>query len=385
MKSMRIAALLLLVPCLALTACKRGKADSDTPEAKEAEEKASLITVEVAPIARGPITASYTGTASLEADREAQVVAKASGILLKLHAEEGMQVKTGQVLAELDPERPRLQLAQAKANLNRLENDFRRSNEMFAKKLLSSEQFEKIKYELDTQKAAYELAKVDLDYTRILAPIDGVLSQRMVKEGNLIQLHQTLFRIDDFDPLLAVLNVPERELNTLRPGLLASMEVDSLPGQKFDGAVARVAPVVDPKTGTFRVTCEFRDASAKLKSGMFGRLDIVFDRREDVLTLPRAALIEEDGQFSAFVVTREKVTEGVDPGAKKDDKKAKPADPKARVYDADVAHKRAIKIGYIAGERVEVREGLAEGERVVTVGRSALREGTKVQILEAKP
>ena len=385
---------LLLFPLiLALAACSKGAPEAnakDNASGGEGGTSTTLIPVEVAGVARRPITASYSGTASLEADREAQVVAKTSGVLLRLLVEEGTQVKAGQVLAELDPDKPALQVAQAESNMRRLENDYRRSQEMFQKKLVSSEAFERIKYDLDTQRAAYELARLDLSYTHIRAPIDGVISSRMVKEGNLIQLHQTLFRIDDFDPLLSILNVPERELMTLKAGQLATMEVDALVGRKFEGKVARIAPVVDPKTGTFRVTCEFRDASNQLKSGMFGRVEIVFDRREDALTIPRAGLIDEDGSTAVFVVEREQATPA--PAAKADAKDAKPV---AKAKDGEakdapagpawVARRRVIKIGYFSGENVEVREGLKDGERVVTVGRAALRDGTKVQVLETKP
>jgi membrane fusion protein (multidrug efflux system) len=239
---------------------------------------------------------------------------------------------------------------------------------MFSKKLVSSEANEKVQFDLETQRAAYELARLDLNYTNITAPIDGVISERLVKEGNLIQLHQTLFRIDDFDPLLAILNVPERELMTLKPGLVAEMEVDALPKTRFQGKVARISPVVDAKTGTFRVTCEFSDRSGQLKSGMFGRVEIVFDRRAEALTIPRTALIDEDGQTSVFVVEMGKAVVK-DSGDKK----------------KDGADKAAAAKAAPAEEKVEVREGLKDGERVVTVGRAALRDGTQVQVLESKP
>jgi membrane fusion protein (multidrug efflux system) len=385
----RFPLLVVLALCAVLAACGRGKAADGAKgsDSKDKDSASTVIPVEAGVVAKAPISASYSGTASLEPDREAQVVAKTSGVLLKLHVEEGMHVKSGQVLAELDPDKPKLQVAQAEANLRRLEHDYQRSQEMFSKKLVSSEANEKVQFDLETQRAAYELARLDLNYTNITAPIDGVISERLVKEGNLIQLHQTLFRIDDFDPLLAILNVPERELMTLKPGLVAEMEVDALPKTRFQGKVARISPVVDAKTGTFRVTCEFSDRSGQLKSGMFGRVEIVFDRRAEALTIPRTALIDEDGQTSVFVVEMGKAVVK-DSGDKKKDGADKAAAAKAAPAEEKlvlVAHRRPIKIGYVSGEKVEVREGLKDGERVVTVGRAALRDGTQVQVLESKP
>lgn len=385
-----LAAATVLLLASALAAC--GKAQDKSTEDGTGGD--TPVPVEAVAAVRQPIIANYTGTATLEAERQAEVVAKTSGVLLKLRVEEGDLVSAGQVLAELDPERPRLQLAQAEANLKRLQNDFRRAQEMYQNRLVSSEQFDKVRFDLETQQAAYDLAQLELSYTHIVAPIDGVISERMVKEGNLIQLHQPLFRIDDFDPLLAVLNVPERELAILQPGLPVSMVVDALAGKAFTGAIARVSPVVDAQTGTFRVTTEFRDETRQLKSGMFGRLNVVYDERKDALVVPREAVIDEDGRTSVFVVSREKPKPpaDADKAAAKDKDKAKAGD-KAKAEDdkgkakppaeIDVARLRDVKVGYAAGERIEIREGLAEGDRVITIGRAAVRDGTTVTVLEA--
>ena len=358
----------------------------------KAEEAAAdtSVPVEAVPVSRRSISASYSGTATLEPESEAQVAAKVSGVLLKLLVEEGDQVKAGQVLAKLDDENPRLNVAKAQATLRKLENDYRRSSEMFERKLLSVEQNDKIRYDLETQRATYDLARLELSYTDIVAPISGVISRRLVKVGNFIQVNQALFQIDNFDPLLAVLNVPERELNTLRAGQLVNMRVDSIPDHVFEGRIQRISPVVDSTTGTFRVTCEFRDASGRLKSGMFGRLEIVYAKHDDVLTIPRAALIEEDGETAVFQVVagsslsaedKEKLIKAKQDEKKDDAKKAEPGKDKPPL-PAFVAKRRLIKVGYGDSGYVEILDGLQEGDRVVTLGRSAVRDGTAVQVLE---
>ncbi len=380
---------------IVLILCGCGRRDgSAAGSAANADSSAetNTVPVEVAVATRIPISASYTGTATLTPDREAQVVAKTSGVLLKLHVEEGAVVKAGQLLAKLDDESTRLNVVKAEATLKKLQNDYRRSAELFEKKLVSSEQQDKIRYELDTQRASYDLARLELSYTNIVAPIDGVVSQRMVKEGNLIQEHQSLFKIDDFDPLLAVLNVPERELNTLKSDEAVTMSVDALPGQNFSGRIARISPVVDAASGTFRVTCEFRDKSGRLKSGMFGRLDIIYDHRENALTIPRTGLIEEDGETAVFVVEPTLVKSAaaestIKPAVNQSSETpsavtgAVAAVPKISLS----AYRRTIKIGFIDGANVEIREGLNEGEKVITIGRNAVRDGTLVQLLGAAP
>jgi len=376
--------LFVAVLCSPLASCG---GQGEGAKAEEAEVDTS-VPVEAVAVSRRSISASYSGTATLEPESEAEVAAKVSGVLLKLMVEEGDQVKAGQVLARLDDENPRLNVAKARATLKKLENDFRRSSEMFERKLLSVEQNDKIRYDLETQRATFELAQLELSYTNITAPISGVISRRMVKVGNYIQVNQALFRIDNFDPLLAVLNVPERELRTLRADQKVVMQVDSIPGESFEGRIQRISPVVDAATGTFRVTCEFRDESGRLKSGMFGRLEIVYANHVDVPAIPRAALVEEDGETAVFVVVagsslsaeeQEKLIE-----AKQDKDKEKKAEPgmEKAPLPAWVAKRRLIRIGYGDANYVEVLEGLDESERVVTLGRSAVRDGTAVQLLE---
>lgn len=376
----RLAFPLVTVLAFSLAACG-GKPSDGLAAAGEAG-----VPVEVAVATREAIVASYTGTAALEPAREAQVAAKTSGVLLELLTEEGRRVKAGQVLARLDAERARLELARAEANLKRLENNFSRAEDLYSRKLISTEAFDQIRADLSTQRAAYDLAKLELSYTDITAPIDGVISLRLVKEGNLIQPNQSLFRIDDFDPLLAVLNVPERELAIMRPGLDVRMVVDALPGEVFGGTVARVSPVVESGTGTFRVTAEFRDPAARLKSGMFGRLEVVYDTRADALTIPREALAEEDGQAFVYVVERGIPVEVAPTGEGRGRGRPAPTtDEAAPRQPTTVARRRIVSLGFAHGGRVEVRDGLADGDRVVTVGRAALRDGVAVQVLEDAP
>jgi membrane fusion protein (multidrug efflux system) len=329
---------------------KDGEVDKDGK--KKNEEKP--VPVEVAQVAKRPIQASYHGTAALEAPNEAQVVAKTSGVLLQLLAEEGDAVKAGQVLARIDPDRPRLEVQRAEAMLKKLQAEMARSKELFERKLIAADVFERIRFDVATQQAAYDMARLELSYTNIVAPIDGVVAQRMVKQGNLIQLNTALFRIVDVRELDAVLNVPEKELATLSAGLAATMEVDALPGQPFAGAIDRVSPVVDAGSGTFRVVVRFQSKGV-LKPGMFGRVGIVHSQRSDALTIPRTALLEDAGESAVFAVRE---------GA---------------------AVRVPIQLGYVNGELAEIRAGLAEGESVVTAGKVTLRDGSKVEVLNAPP
>jgi membrane fusion protein (multidrug efflux system) len=298
--------------------------------------------------------AAFQGTSNLVAEAEADVVTKTSGVVLEIMVEEGDKVVAGQVLARLDSDRQRLNMKQSEANLRKLENDFKRQQELIERKLISQDVYDRSRYDLDTQRASYDIAKLELSYTEIRAPIGGVVSKRNVKVGNLIQVNQPLFKIDDFDPLEAMIDVPEREMRLIQAGQPVQMLVDALPDAVFAGNVARVSPVVDANTGTFRVVAQFKDDSGRLRSGMFGRVRVVYDQRADVLVVPRAALVGDDKDAAVFVV------------------------------ENDVAKRRKVQLGYADGGKVEITDGLADGDKVVTLGQAALRDGAKVQVISSE-
>ncbi|NHF65678.1 efflux RND transporter periplasmic adaptor subunit [Xanthomonas hortorum] len=348
------AAALLITTSLLLGGCKTGDG-----EAKAAEEKKTVdaVPVEIAKAARRAVAASYTGTAALEPRAEAQVVAKTSGVALAVMVEEGQKVSAGQALVRLDPDRAHLAVAQSEAQLRKLENSYRRATQLVGQQLVSAADVDQLKFDVENSRAQYRLASLELSYTTVQAPISGVIASRSIKTGNFVQINTPIFRIVDDSQLEATLNVPERELATLKSGQPVTLLADALPGQQFIGKVDRIAPVVDSGSGTFRVVCAFGQGAEALQPGMFGRIRIDYDQRKDALVIPRLALLD-DGEPAVFVVRNGK------------------------------ASRVPVKLGYAEGPWLEVRQGLKEGDQVVTAGKVALRDGTAVQIIgqpERKP
>jgi membrane fusion protein (multidrug efflux system) len=333
---------------LALGACKVKTGDG--PGKDGADKGPEAVPVEVATIGRRAIAASYAGTAPLDARADAQVVAKTSGVALQVMAEEGMRVGAGQVLVRLDSDRLRLQVAQSDAQVRKLEANYARSLKLADQQLMSANDIDQLKYDLANARATNRLSKLELSYAEVRAPISGVIASRSIKTGNFVQINTPIFRIVDADRLEATLNVPERELATMKAGLPVSLQVDALPGKTFAGTVDRVSPVVDAGSGTFRVICAF-DNGGVLQPGMFGRVRIDYASRADALVVPRAALLEDEDKPAVFVVRAGKA---------------------ARV---------PLALGYIEGGWAEVRSGLKQGDEVVVAGKSAVRDGSDVQVI----
>ncbi len=328
-----------------LSACGEAK-DRHPP----ADQATPAIPVEVLPATRGEMLAVYSGTAPLQAEQEAVVVAKVGGELHQLLVEEGAQVRKGQVLARLDGDRLRLELAQARAQRAKLERDYKRTIELQQRGLVATSAFENLRYELDGAQATYDLAALQLSYTEIRAPLEGVIAERFVKLGNTLRPNDPLFRIADLTPLVAEVFVPEREMHKLQVGQTASAVIDAA-GGAFEAVIRRISPVVDSTTGTFKVTLEIHDTTAQLKPGMFARVNIVHDRRADVLRVPRSALIEDDGHSRLFVVV------------------------------AGKAIAREVTLGLTDGAAVEITSGLRTGEQVVVIGQGGLKNGSLVKVI----
>lgn len=290
---------LSLLFAVGLGACK-GSGPGGKMDAKQ-DKGPEAVPVEVAAVSRQSITASYNGTAPLEARGEAQVVAKTSGIALKVLADVGQHVKAGQTLVSIDRDRAVLQEAQAEAQVRKLEANYRRASQLAEQKMVSANDVDQLRFDLDNARAQLRMARLELAYGNVTAPIAGVVASRDIKPGNFVQINTPIFTIVDTSQLEATLNAPEREIEKLKQGQAVELTADALPGKTFSGRIDRVSPVVDAGSGTFRVVCAFAGDDV-LQPGMFGRIKIRYDQRADALVIPRIALLDDDSAPAVFVV-----------------------------------------------------------------------------------
>jgi membrane fusion protein (multidrug efflux system) len=342
-----------VLACALLAAgCGQQEAEPEATENQQ-EEETVAVPVEVSRPTRGDIYAVYSGTAPIEAYAEADVIAKVAGEVREILVEEGDEVKQGEVLARLDGDRLRLELNQSEANLRKLQRDYERNVDLKEKGLISSGDFDKIRYDMEALEASYNLARLELDYTQIRAPIDGVVSNRFIRLGNTIDVNAPAFRVTSFDPLVAYLHVPEREYRNIRKDQIVGIDIDALQGQRIVASVTRVSPIVDPETGTFKITIEISDDQRRIKPGMFGRISIVYDQHSNVLQIPRSAILEDSGEMSVFIV------------------------------DGDKATRRSVSTGYSNSGMIEIMSGLTDDNLIVTVGHVGLKDDAVVSVINA--
>jgi membrane fusion protein (multidrug efflux system) len=341
-------ALTLFSAALVQTGCNTEAKNSDDGQKKDSTV---VVPVESATVVRGDIGAWYQSTAVLEAKEEAIVLPKVGGEITELYVEEGDKVEKGALLATLDDRQYKLEIERAKANLSQLTNDLKRSKDLFDKGLISAKEYEDTKYQHEAQKAALNIAQLNQSFTQIKAPISGVISYRYVKTGNTVGTSNELFKITNFDPLHGIVHIPENELHKIKKGQKVEIQADAVPRIAFTGNILRISPVIDPTSGTFKTTVEVYDESMQLKPGMFVRMNIQYDKRENTLLVRKEAIMREDESSSVYVI--------------KDGQ----------------TFKRPVKTGYSEQAMVEIMEGLNDGDSVVTVGQSSLQDSTTVHVI----
>lgn len=332
---------------LCLVGCHKGPGDGK--DAKQ-DLKDDALPVEVTTLARGGIEATIRNSTHLEAEEEVKVFARTSNRVTELLVEEGDKVDKGQVLLRLDNDIQKNTFAKAEASLAKGREEFDREKALFEQKLVSEQVFNNTKHELRQLELAFEDAQRGLEYTEVRAPIAGTISQRLVKYGDLVNLNQHLFDLVDFDSLVARIYVPEKNLPDIQLDQPARVMATPFGAKEFKGYVKRIAPVVESRTGTVKVTIGLREIG-ELRPGMYVDVELITAKRPDALLITKRALLY-DGELSyVFRLLPERKVERV-------------------VVQPKIADKF----------NVEPVAGFKEGDQIVVAGQTGLKDGAKVRL-----
>lgn len=277
----------------------------------------------------------------LQSEMEARVVEVAFA--------EGALVKAGQVLFRLDARREEAAVAEAEARLARAEADLNRGQSLLANQTIPPQEFDRLREAALASKANLELAVSRLEDATIKAPFDGMVGERAASVGQYVTRGGSLATLTRVDPLEVEFEVPERFISQLAPGQNLRLDTAAWPGEPFDARVSYLAPEVDMTSRTLRVKGDLANPDGKLRPGMFGTIELVFAARENALVIPEGAVQQMGEQAMVVVVGAE-----------------------------DKAEYRPVKTGLRLAGRVEITDGLKEGERVVVEGHQKIAPGATV-------
>ncbi len=347
---------LVLSACNKADAGKNGghpaNASGDAPKIEE------TVPVECISASRGPISRFLATTSTLEAPERADVFVRANGIVKEVCCEEGDPVKAGQPLALLQEKEAALAEEKARLQSEKLRSDLTRKERMVRERLISQETFEEARHVSRQADVEWRQAQLMLENTRILSPIDGTVTARHLRVGELGTLNQKAYTVVDLRTLECLAFIPEKQITALRPDQSARILADALPGRVYDATILRISPVVDTTSGTVKATLRVENADGNLRAGMFVKVNIVLDTKPDALLLPKKTLLYQDGSPGVYILA--------------------PVDAEG---NSTVRWTR-LELGYSDAERVEVVRGVGPEDRIVIVGQHGLKEGTKVRMLQ---
>ncbi|KKB46289.1 MULTISPECIES: efflux RND transporter periplasmic adaptor subunit [Parabacteroides] len=341
------------------------------------------IRLETAKVGRSSISNTVTATGTVEPVTEVEVGTQVSGIIDKLYADYNDVVKAGQLIAEMDKVNLKAELASAQAQLASSKSEYEyqqknyaRSKVLFDKKLISDSDYETATYNYEKSKAAYEqsqasMVKVNrnLEYATITSPIDGVVINRAVEEGQTVAAGfetPTLFTIAaDLTKMQVIADVDEADIGNVEDGQRVSFTVDAYPNDVFEGTVKQIrlgdssssssSSTSTSTVVTYEVVITADNPDLKLKPRLTANVTIYTLERDNVLTVPTKSLrfVPEEELLLGTGLTAENSAQEAPAGKRL-----------IWVKQGQQLLPKVITVGSTSGNMIEVTDGLTEGEEI---------------------
>jgi len=323
-----------------------------------------LSVVSLASVEAVDLDEELRASGDLQARYHTTIAAEVEGRVTDISVEEGGAVEQGAVVIEIDPARRKLdveaaraRLAQARANEVKEKRQTERIRKLRGQNVASEQQLEEAETALllaassvEADRAALGVADRVLADASVHAPFAGLVAKRHIQLGEFVQPGKALFEIVALDPLEVVFNLTELDTQLVREGQKVAISVGAFPDRSFDGKVTFVSPTVDPSTRTLRIKAEIDNRDGALRPGLFARVSLGLNRREDVSVIPVDAVVRRASGSHVFRMAADERVEQV-----------------------------AIDTGTQVGQRLEVL-GLRVGDLIVHRGHAGLVDGAQVRV-----
>ena len=330
------------------------------------------MTVDMAAVKKGDVAAHLTVVGNLIGLQTVDVAPRTNGRLVSVNIQLGDPVRRGQVLAKVEDREIVEQVSQAEASqqvskatirqreadLKVAEVNFERSKNLFQRQLLAKQALDDAESKFLAAEAQIDLSKaqlmqadarlqelrINLQNTNVTSPVDGFVGKRNVDPGAMVSQNTPIASVVEISRLKMVVNVVEKDIRLVTVGDSGEVDVDAYPGEKFRGRIARVAPVLDPATRTATMEIEIANSDNRLKPGMYARVSLTVEERKDTLVAPKTAVIDFDSKRGVWMANQD-----------------------------NRAIFKPVELGLEDVDRVEIKAGLKEGDRIVTTGAAAVR------------
>ncbi|HTH24384.1 MAG TPA: efflux RND transporter periplasmic adaptor subunit [Vicinamibacterales bacterium] len=335
------------------------------------------MTVELGTLKRGKVSAFLTVVGNLIGEQTVDIAPRTGGRLLDVNVKLGDRVRRGQVLAKVEDreiveqvrqaeasqEVSKATIRQREADLKVAELNFERSKNLYQRQLLAKQalddaesrymaavaQFDLSKAQLMQNDSRLQELRINLQNTQVVSPVDGFVGKRSVDPGAMVNTNTAIASVVDISKMRLVANVVEKDLRMVSAGDAAVVEVDAYPGEKFNGKIARVSPVLDPSTRTAAMEVEIPNGDYRLKPGMYARINLTIEEHDKALVMPKTAIVDYQNQRGVWVPN-----------------------------ESERAMFVPLKLGIENSEQIEVVGGMEEGARFVNVGAAAVRNNDQL-------
>ncbi|WP_207427411.1 efflux RND transporter periplasmic adaptor subunit [Pedobacter sp. SYSU D00535] len=314
-----------------------------------ASGNSGAVAVNTEKVGRTDINLDFSSNGTFAPNQDLTLASENAGRVTRLLVDEGSRVSKGQVVARIEADLLNVDVETARATYQNAVRDLERFESSFKTGGVTQQQLDNARLNVRTSKARLDAASIRSGDANVKAPISGIVNKRFVEQGSYVNVGAQLFEIVDVSKLKLKVTANETQVVNLKIGDRVMIKSNVFPNSSFSGRVSFIAPKADASLN-FPVEVEVSNGSAgQLKAGMYGTAVFDFPQQSAALTVPRTAFVGSVNSNKVYVL------------------------------EGNKAKERKVTAGRIFGERVEILDGLTEGETVITSGQINLVDGTEVQ------
>ena len=299
---------------------------------------------------RQPVSETLSLIGTISANEMVDIKSETDGIIQEIRYEAGQKVEKGQLLVLLDDSKLAASVAETEANFRLSQFTYERSKQLLKDNLISQQEYEQVAATFAVNQASLDLKKRQLRDTRVLAPFAGLMGSRQISPGQVVNRTTTLGSLVDIDSVKVEVEIPERYLGQIQVGQNLKFTVAAYPKEEFPGQIFFIASQVSETLRTANVQSRITNPKHQLRPGMFASLTLTLLVRDAAIVIPDVAIINDGDASMVFTVDKQ-----------------------------DTATMRHIKIGERLAGKVEVIEGLKDGDEVVVEGHQKVVTGAKIK------
>jgi membrane fusion protein (multidrug efflux system) len=327
------------------------KKQADSKKKDGVKQQPTGLPVKAIKVSHSSLTDEVTAVGSLISDESVVIRPEIDGRITKIHFVEGQNIKKNTILISLDNSEYLAQLDAVKAELKTESKRLERSLGLLKDGFISKDAFDIQRGKIDILKARVMEAESRLYKTKITAPFSGIIGLRNISKGAYVRAGHDIAILENLFQMKVDFKIPEIYSLSLKKNQDVFIEVDALPGEKISGKIYAFEPALDEVTRSILIRAKVPNDGYKLKSGMFARVTLILNKRDNVITIPEEALWPQGVDNFVYKVIDNKVI------------------------------LTKVSLGKRVPNKIEITQGLSLGDTVVTEGQIKLRNGTPVMVL----